>query len=422
MEASDAAAAITFTDSTPEFDIFNDSDLDLAGTESPYYTDYTVTLTGAETGSSFEIACDFTLRIESPCPALDAFTSTSQTGVTDDYTGTTKYFTLTPFTVTPALCADSVTYECTGVVGPDNTTPYNYLCNSWDTDGVDGSLALTASASDKPTLPAGTYTFTITATDISGATQTSTFTWTLTDLCSSLVCPNIATQPYTIKNGAVDVDEFSSLISADCPMDFFYTVVDSAAEDAILFDSTTPKFTVFYADDLTLTTDVAPFYTDYTVTLIGKEAPPATTIECDFTLRISNPCTSLDSFTATPQTGITDDYSGNTKFFTLTPFTVEPDLCDNENIVYTCTSVTGPDGFTPFNQLCDGWDPAPVSGGNLALTANLSDFNDGSLPVGTYTFTITATGLDGQTTTGTFTWTLAEGIPCLDLDCPPLST
>ena len=285
--AADAADAITFTDSTPEFDVEYDLDLDLAGTDSPYYTDYTVTLTGAETDSTFEIDCDFTLRIKSPCPTLDAFTPTSQTGVTDNYTSATKYFTLTPFTVEPTLCADSVTYECTGVLGPDNITPYNYLCNSWDTDGVNGSLALTASASDKPTLPTGAYTFTITATDLSGATQTSTFTWTLNDLCSGLVCP-VFEDPelYTIRSGSVEVNEFSGLISADCPMDFFYEVVDSAAENAILFDSITPKFTVFYAADLSLTSNVAPFYTDYTVTVIGKEAPPITTIDCDFTLRI----------------------------------------------------------------------------------------------------------------------------------------
>lgn len=221
----------------------------------------------------------------------------------------------------------------------------------------------------------------------------------------------------------MDVDEFSSLISADCPMDFFYEVVDSAAEDAILFDSTTPKFTIFSAADLSLTTNVAPFYTDYTVTVIGKEAPPATTIDCDFTLRISNPCTTLDSFTATPQTSITDDYSGNTKYFTLTPFTAEPDICDNDDIVYTCTSVAGPD-WSAFNQLCDGWQNADAiaNDGDLALTANLADFTNNDLPVGTYTFTITATGLNGQTTTGTFTWTLTEGIPCLDLICPPLGT
>ena len=65
-------------------------------------------------------------------------------------------------------------------------------------------------------------------------------------------------------------------------MEFSYSVVDSAASSALLFDSTTPKFTVFYANDLDLTTNVSPYYTDYTVTIIGKEAAPATTIECDF--------------------------------------------------------------------------------------------------------------------------------------------
>lgn len=100
-----------------------------------------------------------------------------------------------------------------------------------------------------------------------------------------------------------------------------------------------------------------------------------------------------------------------------------PDLCDNDDIVYTCTSVTGP-GSTPFNQLCDGWQNADAiaNDSDLALTATQLDFSSNDLLVGTYTFTITATGLNGQTTTGTFTWTLNEGIACLDLICPSLST
>ena len=77
VDDSAAAVAIQFTDATPEFDIFYDSDLDLAGTESPYYTDYTVTLTGAETDSTFTIDCEFSLRITSPCLALDTFTTTA---------------------------------------------------------------------------------------------------------------------------------------------------------------------------------------------------------------------------------------------------------------------------------------------------------------------------------------------------------
>lgn len=77
----------------------------------------------------------------------------------------TKYFTLTPFTVTPAICEDTVTYTCTSVVGPDNTTPFNDLCDAWVYPAdANGNLALTAGSTDYATYPEGMYTFTITAT------------------------------------------------------------------------------------------------------------------------------------------------------------------------------------------------------------------------------------------------------------------
>ena len=144
--------------------------------------------------------------------------------------------------------------------------------------------------------------------------------------------------------------------------------------------------------------------------MTGVEALTGFSINCSFDLRIDTPCDALDTFEDTAQTGVEDGYSGETKYFTLTPFTVEPSVCDDSTITYTCTGVSGPDAGD-YSGLCTGWTYPADANGNLGLTANPAD-KDGTLPPGVYTFTITATGLDGQTETGTFTWTLSDGVTC----------
>ena len=60
------------------------------------------------------------------------------------------------------------------------------------------------------------------------------------------------------------------------------------------------------------------------------------------------------------------------------------------------------------------------SNGNLGLTANEGD--DASiLPPGDYIFTILGTGLNGQTATSTFTWTLSATGPCDMVMCPAIT-
>ena len=116
------------------------------------------------------------------------------------------------------------------------------------------------------------------------------------------------------------------------------------------------------------------------------------------------------------QTDVEDKYTEIEKFFVLTEFEIMPELCQ-DRIVYTCTGVTVSFVTTDdFNYLCDGWvdgspSEAPTFDGMLGLTALVSDFEDGILPPGDYTFTITGTApVSGTTTTSIFVWTLLD--PC----------
>ena len=98
------------------------------------------------------------------------------------------FFTLNPFDIEKALCIETVIYSCS-VVGPD-ASDYSDLCTGFDGTLATNNLALLASYSDLDVaggdLPAGDYTFTITATTQYGATETADFLWVLSDPCFSL--------------------------------------------------------------------------------------------------------------------------------------------------------------------------------------------------------------------------------------------
>ena len=68
----------------------------------------------------------------------------------------------------------------------------------------------------------------------------------------------------------------------------------------------------------------------------------------------------------------------------------------------------GPDGNDFTSTLCPSYD------GTLTLTATESDYTSDSLPVGTYTFSITGTATGGDSDVATFTWTLID--PCNPTD------
>ena len=108
--------------------------------------------------------------------------------------------------------------------GPD-AGDYSELCDDWiDPADANGNLGLTASASDKVNYPPGTYVFTITATDLSGMTETGMFSWVLTDRCSDRTCPNVPLQEYTITGMEKMVAVFGDLSVPGCPLTFTYTV------------------------------------------------------------------------------------------------------------------------------------------------------------------------------------------------------
>lgn len=58
--------------------IYEDDDLDLAGTEEPYYTDYTVTIIASDVNSDFELECAIEVEVKNPCAALSDLSSTMQ--------------------------------------------------------------------------------------------------------------------------------------------------------------------------------------------------------------------------------------------------------------------------------------------------------------------------------------------------------
>jgi hypothetical protein len=73
--------------------------------------------------------------------------------------------------------------------------------------------------------------------------------------------------------------------------------------------------------------------------------------------------------------------------FALTEFTTGPIRCESE-LQYSCTNVVGPGSVDFTTALCgDGPD---IRSGALTLTADYPD-RLSTLPIGVYTFTITAT-------------------------------
>ena len=110
---------------------------------------------------------------------------TLQPNVEDDYSGTEKTYILNPFTVTPAICSDRVTYSCESVTGPASAD-FSALCDDFGNPTANqlGLVATSAQYLDS-SLPPGIYTFTIRATSPNGVQTTDdSFTWTLTSPCA----------------------------------------------------------------------------------------------------------------------------------------------------------------------------------------------------------------------------------------------
>lgn len=121
------------------------------------------------------------------------YAAVDQDNVADDkYTDTAIAWSLNRFTVEPAFCIPTVTYEITSIVYSDATS---YLAKfqssfdvAFDSDADapnDGTASLTATTLDYTSgdVPPGTYTFTVESTSKNGSKLSKTFTWTLIDPC-----------------------------------------------------------------------------------------------------------------------------------------------------------------------------------------------------------------------------------------------
>jgi len=119
----------------------------------------------------------------------------------------------------------------------------------------------------------------------------------------------------------------------------------------------------------------------------------------DFSVELINPCDDPVSLTPAAQTNPADYlYTGTDVTFTLTPFTVDPSICD---VVYTCISI--PMDLCSIGNTHATFDS--VTGGWVFNTVDLPAY-----PAGTYSFTITGTvGL--KSTTSTFQLSLVDPCP-----------
>ena len=110
---------------------------------SPYVSTYDLTIVGEDAGSTEIISCPLTLTVDSPCDNI-TITETAQGTITDNFSGITMTYNLTPFTVSPSLCAPIVTYECMSVMFmPDSGTAmndYSSLCDNFVYPNQAGNL------------------------------------------------------------------------------------------------------------------------------------------------------------------------------------------------------------------------------------------------------------------------------------------
>ena len=138
-----------FDETGPCATIFFDQCNEFGGVVEPYALDYTVIITGTSADLGFSLDCEIEVELSNPCANLDTLDPTAQGNLMDNYSGITQYFSLTPFTITPASCESSVTYTCEGVLGPDGMTAFDSLCDAWVFPAdSNGNLGLTASPGD----------------------------------------------------------------------------------------------------------------------------------------------------------------------------------------------------------------------------------------------------------------------------------
>lgn len=193
---------------------------------------------------------------------------------------------------------------------------------------------------------------------------------TLSDPCK-FTCPaDITAESYTVGDAQKDLD-FTSISNFICPLTYTVTLVPDFS--GLVEVLTGPILRVFWDTDLSPATANpgagTPYESTYGVVITGTDAGGINRVSCSFTLTVDTPCATLTTLDGTSQGMVTDNFSGETKPYTVTPFTVVPAICAGA-ISYECTGVMST-GYNDYSDLCDGFTyPAATPGGpNLSLTA-----------------------------------------------------
>ena len=192
-------------------------------------------------------------------------------------------------------------YSCS-VVGPD-ASDYSDLCTGFDGTLATNNLALTASYSDLDVvggdLPAGDYTFTITATTQYGATETADFLWVLSDPCFSLttfapeeqgdLADNFSGTPMTFVLTPFDV------VRTDCADRIVYDCTSVEDPDGMAADSLCQSIADLVNNDLILTATEDNYFDEdlipgtYIFTITATD-PASNTVTTTFDWVLTSPC------------------------------------------------------------------------------------------------------------------------------------
>lgn len=174
------------------------------------------------------------LNFGNGCFEPEEFLATVQTNMeSDKFSGTTRIFTLNPFTIVPVEC--KITYACTNVVQEGNAQS-SIGCSDLIGDlNVDRQLAFTATRENyiNSDYEPGLYTVTLTGTAVkSGLQHSVTFTIRLDDPCDppqSITSPGIAS-PYEYiltDQDAADKTHPDFLVEPDfCEVVYTYSITE----------------------------------------------------------------------------------------------------------------------------------------------------------------------------------------------------
>ena len=370
----------------------------------------TVTYTATDVNGNTE-TCSFTVTVVddtkptiSGCPAN--ITLTSQTG-------------------NPATCTQIATW--TAPTAADNC----------------GVLSLTSTHNSGDAFPVGTTTVTYTATDVNGNTETCSFTVTVVDDTKPTIsgCPANITLTSQTGNPATctQIATWTAPTAADnCAVASLTSTHNSG--DAFPVGTTTVTYT---ATDVNGNTETCSF----TVTVVDDTKPTISGCPANITLtsQTGNPatCTQIATWTAptaadncavasltsthnsgdafpvgtTTVTYTATDVNGNTETcsFTVTVIDDTKPTISGCPANITLTSETG--NPATCTQIAT-WT-APTAADNCAIASLTSTHNSGdAFPVGVTTVTYTATDVNGNTETCSFTVTVVDDTKPTISGCP----